>query len=80
MAIIEPYDTEDWLKIPNSPVLLHQRRAWQALDVRGIMAPCGRVAIEPGRQWVAFETSSGGRAPDLVEEDEDEEESDKTPL
>ncbi|KAJ9113700.1 hypothetical protein QFC22_006009 [Naganishia vaughanmartiniae] len=81
LAIIEPYDTEDWLKVPNSPVLLHQRRAWQALDVRGIMAPSGRVVIEPGRQWVAFETSLGGHAPELVvEEDGNEEGSTETPL
>lgn len=66
LAIVEPYDSIPWLKIQNSPELLTQRRGWQALDVNVIAAPAGRIAIEVGEKWVAFETSMGGMTPDLI--------------
>lgn len=71
LAIIEPWDSTPWLSVPNSPTLLLQHRGWQALDVDAILAPAGRIAIEPGKKWIAFESSMGGMDPELVAEVDD---------
>jgi hypothetical protein len=70
VAIVQPWEGEAWINVPYPPNLLIKTQRLQAIDINSILAPAGRVIVSGGRQ-VAFDTSGGGRLPNLVDEEED---------
>jgi hypothetical protein len=70
IAIVQPRDGQSWIDVPHPPMLLSRAVALEAVDVRNILAPAGRIEMSDGKN-VAFETSTGGIEPELVD-DEDE--------
>lgn len=70
LAVVEPYDTQPWINVQDAPMLLMRPRGLQIVDAKGIIAPLGRIALEKGKRYVAFETSMGGIRPEWVQENE----------
>lgn len=71
VAIIQPWQGEPWIRVPHPPMRLIRAQPLQAVDVRNILAPAGRIATDMGRRFIAFEVSGGGQALDLVEDEEE---------
>lgn len=69
VAIAQPWEGEAWINIQHPPNLLIKTQRLQVIDVSNILAPAGRVVVSGGKQ-VAFETSGGGRQPDLISDEE----------
>lgn len=66
-----PWLGEAWINIHNPPTSLTRAEGLEAIDVRNLLAPAGRVVLEKGRKFIAFETSGGGLQPVLVADEED---------
>jgi hypothetical protein len=70
VAIIQPWEGDAWIPIPEPPMRLTRGLGLQAIDVRNMLAPAGRVFLPKRKVYVAFDTSEGGIDPELVDDQE----------
>lgn len=68
MAIVQPWEGAPWISIDSPPIHLLRAKGLQAVDVKNLLAPAGRVLLQKNKVEVAFDTSEGGEEPDLVDE------------
>ncbi|KAJ9095575.1 hypothetical protein QFC20_006622 [Naganishia adeliensis] len=68
LAIVQPWEAEPWIPPSKPPMRLLRGKGIQAVKVKNLLAPAGRVLLQKGKVEVAFDTSEGEIEPDLVDE------------